>query len=110
MCKRHQFFVNPEFPNETEEVKPCHCWKIGPFQLCKYCAKVRFVLNFCAKKVCLKESPEYIDKIKSLDEYLKKDIKCESFFFFDEEKTSLVGKLDNPGYFDIINSVKHVGN
>ena len=79
-CGEHtygsKFFGRGNFEFEAK----CKCKNAAPQKVYNFCFSVRYILNFKCHKVCMNRLPDVlIDKVVSLDVYLKK-IDCDPFF------------------------------
>lgn len=91
-CKGHPFLIS-QLEGMCNE---CYCKNIGPFEMCKFCVQMRYLLNFRYYKFCVEEIPKWLNKfLVPLDSYLEHEtLKCESFFYFWNNK--VCGSLHNP--------------
>ena len=74
----------------------CSCKILGPYEVCKFCVQVKYLLNFRAYRICMKKIPKNVQKnLMPLDVFLKNNMNmCECFLSFPNFKINL--KLDNP--------------
>lgn len=56
------------------------------------------MLNSCVMKLCIGDYC-YNIKIKSIDEYLNEDLKCEPYFFHNYYNNKIKIKIDSPDFF-----------
>ena len=59
-CERHALF-KPIFGGGNFVFK-CQCLKLGSFEVCENCINIRYVLNYVADKICMKQVPKAVEE------------------------------------------------
>ena len=74
----------------------CQCFKLGSFEVCENCINIRYILNYVADNICVKQVPKAVkEKMVKIEDYIK-NIKNEPFFYFWKLSTKIHLSLDNP--------------
>ena len=90
--------------NAGRNAKNCSCKNIGPFDICKFCVQIKYLLNFRINQLCVKSITENITPhLVPLNQYLQN----ETVFYFPEDKNKIIINLDNPLFNDMKNVSKN---
>lgn len=73
----------------------CTCKNLCLYEICNFCVQVKYLINFGACKICIRNIPKNIPpKVVPLDYFLKNELLfCEPFFVFSNQKVNI--KIDN---------------
>lgn len=86
--------LHPKIPNMEPK---CECLILDPYEICSFCRKVKYLLNFKALKFCLKGVPESVqDHIVTPFLYFKRIHGCHPFFAWSRDLSRIEIYLDNP--------------